>query len=216
MKRKITILRSLWSKLAFFIGTLASLAAILTVDFSPPLPTTSVEYLNVINERFLADGQFRAFVAEANPELLTREMTPADLDALNIPDNLKASRLIVNNHGDIEIEDLTTSFTFYKDAEAVFTEQFAGELTIGPGRAKSSDFPNPEMMRANFIEVCLKYNGVLPFSRVTERFLMPFDTRLANAFNFMTEYDRSRSFFITKKCHTPPLDITMSNNVQNN
>ncbi len=210
MKTHFAILQSIWSKFAVGISLIASLTAILTVDFSPPLPTTSVFYLNVIEKRFLENGEFRAFAVEANPELLTREVTESDLAALNVPERFFATKLAVENQGDIEIEDLTVSFVFYENAGKLFNEQFAGELTLGPGRLKSSEFHNPAASRANLLEVCLKYNSILPFARVTERFLINSDRRLSYAFSSLIEYDRRRAFFRTKSCHKPPSEATLA------
>ncbi|MEP1768632.1 MAG: hypothetical protein ABJJ53_18590 [Sulfitobacter sp.] len=214
MKKPLYLLRSIWSKIAIAVGFIASLTAILTVDYSPPLASTVVHYMNKIDQRALQDGTFRAFVADNYPELQTKAannaVTTADLSALDIPTELYASFLAIDNQSDIEVENLTVSFTFYKDTDPVFSEQFAGELTIGAQRMNSSDFQDDAISSANYIEVCLVYDGSLPLEKVTERFLVPIGRELLKVYGSKIEYDRKRRFGFAAQCHQPPREATIA------
>lgn len=218
MKKSFPILKSLGSKIAFMVGLVASISAILTVDFSPPLPTTGVAYMNVIDQKLLDDGSFSTYIRNGYPEYFllaqANTATAADLNKLDIPDRFRASFIGIENRGSDEIEDLTVSFTFYDDEKAIFSEVFAGELTLGPERENSARFNEPSTLTANYLEVCLHYNGSLPFERVTERYLIPIKSRLLEVYSSKAEYDRSRRFIKRGHCHAPPKTVTIENGKQ--
>lgn len=215
MNKSLNILQSLWSKIAVVIGALASVTAILAFDFSPPLPPTSAAYVQMIDQRALSDGTFTAFVAETNPAFLPKAenntATPDDLNRLNVPDRLRSSLIAVNNLGMTEIEDLTVQFSFYKDEALLVSDYFAGELTVGPQREISSQFSEPAALEANFVEICMVYDGTLPLERVTERYLIPIGSRLLEIYGSKIEYDRKRRIAFPARCQSAPQQTTIDN-----
>tara|TARA_R110002020_G_scaffold400596_7_gene610830 strand:+ start:17537 stop:18196 length:660 start_codon:yes stop_codon:yes gene_type:complete len=218
VKKALPVLKGIGSKIAVLIGLIASATAILTVDFSPPLPTTRVSYMNVIDQRLLDDGSFSTYIHDNHPDYYLRAAdntaTTADLNGLNLPDRFRGSFISVENHGSVEIEDLTVSFTFYDEQKAIFTETFAGELTLGPGRENSARFHEPSARTSDYVEVCLQYDGALPFEQVTERYLIPIKPLLLVTYDSKAEYDRFRKFFIKGDCHTPPKAVTIQNSIK--
>lgn len=215
MKKSLNILQSLWSKIAVGIGVLASITAVLAFDFSPPLPPTSALYMQMIDKRALSDGSFTAFVAETNPTFFPKAenntATPDDLNKLDVPDRLRSSAITVNNLGATEIEDLTVQFSFYKDDALLVSDYFAGELTVGAQREISSQFREPAALKANFVEICMVYDGTLPFERVTERYMIPIGSRLLEVYDSKVEYDRKRRIAFAARCKSAPQKTTIDN-----